>query len=44
MCDRVAVMYAGRIVESAEVRELFNHPGHPYTQPCCSRSPSWRVP
>ena len=31
MCDDVAVMYAGRIVEHAEVREIFNRPAHPYT-------------
>jgi len=32
MAERVAVMYAGEIVEQAEVTELFDHPLHPYTQ------------
>jgi peptide/nickel transport system ATP-binding protein len=30
-CDRVAVMYAGRIVEMGPVHEVINHPAHPYT-------------
>ena len=32
MCDRVAVMYAGRVAENADVRDLFNKPAHPYTE------------
>jgi oligopeptide/dipeptide ABC transporter ATP-binding protein len=32
LCDRVAVMYAGRIVEEAPAAALFARPGHPYTE------------
>ncbi len=32
MCDRVVVMYAGRVVEEATVEELFENPQHPYTK------------
>ncbi|MHA1748292.1 MAG: ABC transporter ATP-binding protein [Promethearchaeota archaeon] len=32
ICDRVAVMYSGNIVEYGSVRTIFTHPKHPYTQ------------
>jgi oligopeptide/dipeptide ABC transporter ATP-binding protein len=32
MCDQVAVMYAGRLVESGPVKQIYNSPAHPYTQ------------
>jgi oligopeptide/dipeptide ABC transporter ATP-binding protein len=31
ICDHVAVMYVGKLVETAETEELYNHPRHPYT-------------
>ncbi|MFE4710672.1 ABC transporter ATP-binding protein [Paenibacillus sp. NPDC056722] len=31
MCDRIAVMYAGRIVEEGSVADIFDRPRHPYT-------------
>ncbi len=39
MCDRVLVMYAGRIVEQAPVKELFANPKHPYTQDLIGATP-----
>jgi oligopeptide/dipeptide ABC transporter ATP-binding protein len=39
MCDRVMVMYAGRVVETGPVRDIFNHPAHPYTQALLSSVP-----
>ncbi|MBW1709436.1 MAG: ABC transporter ATP-binding protein [Deltaproteobacteria bacterium] len=32
LCDRVCVMYAGRIVEDGSVRRIFKEPAHPYTR------------
>lgn len=39
-CDRVAVMYAGRLVEKAPVNELFAQPQHPYTRALMASLPA----
>ena len=41
ICDRVAVMYAGKIVEKLTVEALFDQPAHPYTKRCCNPSRGW---
>jgi peptide/nickel transport system ATP-binding protein len=39
ICHRIAVMYAGRVVESGDVREIFRNPAHPYTRGLLSSIP-----
>ena len=39
ICDRVAVMYVGRLVETDPTRTLFETPKHPYTAALLSASP-----
>lgn len=39
LCDRVGVMYRGRLVEVAETKELFENPKHPYTKALLSAIP-----
>jgi oligopeptide/dipeptide ABC transporter ATP-binding protein len=44
LVDRVAVVYAGRIVEEARVRDLFRTPRHPYTRGLLQAMPRWDAP
>ncbi|QYU71174.1 ATP-binding cassette domain-containing protein [Leptolyngbya sp. 15MV] len=39
LCDRVAVMYLGRVVEEGAVRDVFARPAHPYTRALLSATP-----
>jgi oligopeptide/dipeptide ABC transporter ATP-binding protein len=41
MADRVVVMYAGRVVEEADVADLFRRPKHPYTEGLLAASPQF---
>jgi peptide/nickel transport system ATP-binding protein len=43
LCDRVVVMYLGRVVESAPVEELFGAANHPYTQALLAQIPRFDV-
>ncbi|MFD1825466.1 MULTISPECIES: ABC transporter ATP-binding protein [Mumia] len=42
VCDRVGVMYGGRLVEVARTQDLFDNPQHPYTQALLAAMPSNR--
>lgn len=44
LCDRVAVMYAGRVVEAAPADVLFRRPAHPYTAALLAASPRLDTP
>jgi peptide/nickel transport system ATP-binding protein len=44
ICDRVAVMYAGQLVEQAPTDQLFVRPRHPYTEGLLASMPQWSAP
>ena len=39
LCDRVGVLFRGKLVEQAQAQELFSHPQHPYTKALISAMP-----
>ena len=39
LCDKVAVMYLGKVIESANTQEIFSNPQHPYTEALLSAIP-----
>ncbi len=43
-CEKVAVMYAGRVVEESSVKDLFKNPKHPYTQGLINAVPTQHTP
>lgn len=44
LCDRIAVMYLGRIVETGATREVLKTPAHPYTRALLNASPRFFAP
>lgn len=44
LADRVAVMYAGKIVETGTAEDIFYRPKHPYTQALLKSFPQWKPP
>ena len=43
LCDRIVVMYDGRVVEEGPVDAVIGNPSHPYTQSLIAAIPSWRA-
>ena len=43
LCDRILVMYLGKLVETGPTDAIFNHPSHPYTQALISAIPSFDI-